>query len=205
MHKLHVHAVVLAAALGAVCGRALATPAYQVTFNVSTELQNVFVYADEFNGEVYAWDLLPAALGTVSAGTTTFQLGNHDLMAWAILATHSPSGVATGINDSLPALPDGVPFETVFPGYAESTVESNIANLYVNGAYNDPEAFFLTEFVLAREDTLKTDFPVGSLHMYTFSDGVNVGSATFSIVPEPAALPVVLLCLAALPAARRRR
>jgi hypothetical protein len=184
MFKLNLQSIVLAGAWCGVCGNALATAGYQVTFDLTTDLQNVFIYADEFNGDVYAWDLFPAALGTVSAGTSTFQLGDHNLMAWAILATHSPSGVATGINDA-GNLPHGVPFELVFPGYTESTVESNLATLYVGGAYNTPQAFFLTEFVLAVEDTLKTDFPTGSLHMYTFSNGVNVGTATFSIVVPP--------------------
>jgi hypothetical protein len=163
------------------CTIASAAPlGYQVTFNVSADLQNVFVYGDEFNGAVYAWDLTPAALGAVNAGISTFQLGNHDLRAWAVLATHSPSGVATSINNAL--APGGMSFESVFPGAMESTVESNIVTLYVGGAYNTPQAFFLTEFVLAQEDTLKTDFPIESVHMYTFSNGVNVGTATFSPV-----------------------
>jgi hypothetical protein len=162
------------------------SPNYQVTFDTVADLQNVFVYGDEFNGEVYAWDLFPAALGTVNSGTSTFPLGNHDLRAWAVLATHSPSGVATSINNSL--APDGMSFESVFPGATESTVESNIVTLFTGGAYNTPQAFFLTEFVLAQEDTLKSDFPLESIHMYNFSNGANIGTATFSLIPEPACL-----------------
>jgi hypothetical protein len=180
MAHLSFRSLVACGALLGACGAASATVGYQVTFDVTTDLQNVFVYADEFNGEVYAWDLFPAHLDTVRAGRSTYQLGDHNLRAWAILTSHGPSGVAAGINDSLSVPPDGQPFEMVFPGYAEGTVASNIATLFAGGAYNVPQAFFLTEFVLAQEDTLKTDFPTGTLHVYVFSNGVDVGTATFS-------------------------
>jgi hypothetical protein len=175
-------ALTITIAAGIICARATAQTqtAYQVTFDVTTELQNVFVYADEFNGKVYAWDLFPMHIGTVPAGRSTFQLGNHNLQSWAILATALPARAVAGINDSIDP-PDGLPFETVFPGFAESTVVSNIATLYTGGAYNTQQAFFLTEWVLAQEDTLKTDRPTGTLHVYAFSNAVNVGTATFSI------------------------
>ncbi len=167
-------------------GTALAT-GYQVTFDVTTELQNVIVYADEFNGQVYAWDLFPAYLGTIHPGQSTFWLGDRNLMAWAVLATYTTGGAAAGINDSLPALPDGQPWDAVFPGYPESTVASNIETVYTGGTYNVQQSYYLTEFVLAVEDTLKTDFPSGRLHMYTFSNGVNVGTATFAVATPPVA------------------
>jgi hypothetical protein len=173
------------AALLGLCLPALAT-SYQVTFNLTAPLQNVFVYGDEFNGHVYAWDLFPARLGSVPVGTTTFALGSHNLVAWSVIATSGTAGVATGINDSLPALPTNQPFETVFPGYPQSVVYGNIAALNPGGAYNVQPAYYLFDFALTNEDTLKTDFPTGSLHMFVFSNGVNVGTATFSIAVDSA-------------------
>jgi len=154
---------------------------YQIAFNINTSIDNVFVYGDEWNGQVYAWDLLPIPLGTVHAGASSFNLGSHNVAAWAVIATHGTTGVATGINSSINP-PDGLSFETVFPGYTQDAVRSNIANLYVGGAFNTPEAYYLTEFVLAVEDTLKTDFPTGMLHVYTFdTGGVDVGTATITV------------------------
>ena len=134
---------------------------YEITFSVDTEIANVFVYADEWNGKVYAWDLFPIPLGTVHAGSSSFGLGVHNVAAWAVIASHGTSGVALGINSSLSAPPDGQTFEFVFPNYAQGVVESNIRTLY-DIAFNTPQAFYLTEFVLAVEDTLKTDFPTGT-------------------------------------------
>jgi hypothetical protein len=152
---------------------------YHISFNISTSIDHVFVYADEWNGQVYAWDLFPIALGTVHAGTSSFDLGSHNVAAWAVIATYGSSGVATGINSSINP-PDGLPFETVFPGYPEDVVRSNIATLY-NGAYNVQQAYYLTEYVLAVEDTLKTDFPTGTLHVYTFTGAVDVGTVSVAL------------------------
>ncbi len=171
---------VAALAVFGTCAHAQTQTAYQVTFNVTTELHNMFVYADEFNGKVYAWDLFPIHLDDIHTGQTTFQLGNHNVRSWAILATALPARAVAGINDSIDP-PDGLPFETVFPGYSEGTVQSNIATLFTGGAYNTPQAFYLTEFVLAQEDFLKTDRPTGTLRVYAFSNAVDVGSATFTL------------------------
>ncbi len=170
----------LATALIAASTASAQTAAYRVTFNVNTPLDHVFVYADEWNGSVYAWDLFPAPLGSIPAGTSSFSLGTRNIVAWAVIATHGPSGVCEGINDSLSTPPDGRSFEAVFSGYSLPVVQSNTATLW-NGAFNTQQAFYLTEFVLAVEDTLKTDLPTGTLAMYTFNNGVNVGTATFSV------------------------
>ena len=154
---------------------------YHISFTINTAIDHVFVYADEWNGQVYAWDLFPIALGTVPAGTSSYNLGAHNVAAWAVIATHGAAGVATGINSSINP-PDGLPFETVFPGYAEDVVRSNIATLY-NGAYNVPQAYYLTEYVLAVEDTLKTDFPTGTLQVYTFTGAVDVGTLSVALGP----------------------
>ena len=37
---------------------------YRIRFDISASIDNVFVYADEWNGQVYAWDLFPIALGS---------------------------------------------------------------------------------------------------------------------------------------------
>lgn len=171
--------------LSAICANALALTAYQVTFNINTELQNVFVSAHEFNGDVYAWDLFPIALGTVPAGFHTYPLGSHDVVAWAIFANYGRTASATGINDSIDP-PDGLAFETVFPGFLESDVASNTANLCPGGVYNVLPAYYLFDFVLLNEDTLKTDLATGTLHMFIFSNAVNVGTATIAVyVPPP--------------------
>ncbi|MFO0829412.1 MAG: hypothetical protein U0572_14840 [Phycisphaerales bacterium] len=169
------------AAASFTCASALAS--YKVTFTTSVPLQNVFVSAHEFNGKVYAWDLFPIALGNVPAGVHTYNLGNHDTQAWAIFATYGASGVATSINDSLDAFPngvDGLPFETVFPGYPENVVQPNIAGLYVGGAYNVQPAYYLFDFVLTNEDALKVG-PLGTLLMYHWSNAASIGTAKFSI------------------------
>jgi hypothetical protein len=180
------------------------TPAraqYQVTFTVNTELHNVFVSAHEWNGSVYAWDLFPIYVGTVPAGVSTFQLGNHNVVAWAIFGASGTSGMATGINDSLSALPVGATFASVFPGYTLSVVRSNTMSLYVNGAYNTQPGFALFDFVLTNEDTLKTDFATGTLHMFTFDTGVNVGTATISIAQTQPCCAADGSCTLALPSA----
>lgn len=190
--------------LGAITS-ARALPTYQVEFNLSQPLTNVFVTADEWNGSVYAWDLFPLALGNVPTGIHTYSLGSRNVAAWAIFANHDLFGVGTGINDSINP-PDGLPFETVFPGYPEATVGANISSLFMGGAYNTSQAYYLFDYVLTNEDTLKTDFPTGSLHMYGWTNGVNIGTASFSSpVPEPSAILGVLIGLGALISWRRRR
>ena len=182
---------------------------YQVTFNTNIDLQNVFVYADQWNGDVYAWTLLPQTLGQVNAGSSTYALGNPNVQAWAILATYgqvgAPNGVATSINDSLAPSVYGQDFATVFPGSTESTVQADIQGLFTGGSYNTVPAFALVEFVLANENTLKTDLPTGTLPMVQFSGGTSIGTATFSPVPEPTTLLVGLIGLGGLAMRRRRQ
>lgn len=183
---------------------AFASAQYQVTFNTTADLQNVFVYADEWNGEVYAWTLFPTPLGSIGAGgPTTFGLGNPNITGWAVLANYG-NGAAAGINDSVPPI-DGSSFGATFPTYDEPTVASNLSQLYVGGAFNTPQAFYLENFVLNNQDVLKTDLPTGTLHLMGFNGGgaVDLGTATFGPVPEPAGL--LALGLGALAVIRRRR
>lgn len=183
-------------ALGIAKG-ASALPSYQVEFNLDQPLTNVFVSAHEWNGEVYAWDLFPIALGDVGVGTHVYNLGSHDVVSWAVFANHDLFGVGAGINSSIPP-PDGLPFETVFPGFSEATVGANIGTLYSGGAYNTPQAYYLFNWVLTCEDTLKTDFATDSLTMYGWTNGVNIGTASFGPVPEPASLAALALGVGAL-------
>lgn len=183
---------------------ATASANYQVKINSTSDLSNVFIYADEWNGSVYAWTLFPSAVGAVTAGVErTFDLGTPNIACWALIA-NSGNGAATGINDSIPPV-DGKSFSQVFPGYTEASTSANISGLYDGVAYNSSVAFTLFDFVLTNEDTLKTDFPAGSLHIYGFNGNpaANLGTATFtSAVPEPATLAA--LSLGALALLRRR-
>jgi hypothetical protein len=152
---------------------------YSITFNLSAPIDHVFVSADEWNGAVYAWDLFPITLGPVPAGRTTFSLGSHNVAAWAVFGTWGAAGMATGINSSINP-PDGRTFDSVFPTYPIALVRSNTATLW-NGAYNTQQAYYLFDFVLTNEDTLKTDLSTGSLAVYTFDTGASIGTATLSL------------------------
>lgn len=157
-----------------------ASAANQVTFNLTVPLQNVFIYGYEFNGKVYAWDLFPYHIGNVPAGVTTYAVGGVNPTTWAIVGTSGGVDVAMSVNDSIDP-PTGLPFATVFSGYDQSVVRSEIVGLW-NGGYNSQAAFALFSFVLDNEDPLKTDGVQATIDMYTFSNGIKRGTATFGPV-----------------------
>ena len=158
---------------------------YHITFDLSAPIDHTFVSADEWNGSVYAWDLFPITLGSVPAGHSTFDLGAHNIAAWAVFATSGTSGMAVGINSSINP-PTGRTFDSVFPGYPMATVRSNTAALWT-GAYNVQPAYYLFDYVLTNEDTIKTDLPTGTLTVYAFDNAVSIGTAT--IGPGAACYP----------------
>ena len=111
--------------------------------------------------------------------------GAHNIAAWAVFATSGTSGMAVGINSSINP-PTGRTFDSVFPGYPMATVRSNTAALWT-GAYNVQPAYYLFDYVLTNEDTIKTDLPTGTLTVYAFDNAVSIGTAT--IGPGAACYP----------------